>query len=33
VLLALLYFKETLREGGVRGLAVRTDNMVTVFNL
>jgi hypothetical protein len=33
VLLALLYFKQTLQEGGLRGLKVRTDNMVTAFNL
>jgi hypothetical protein len=33
VLKALLYFKQRLVEEGVRGLSVRTDNMVTVFNL
>jgi hypothetical protein len=32
LLLALPYFKQTLQEKQVRGLAVRTDNMVTVFN-
>jgi hypothetical protein len=30
---ALLYFKRLLVEEEVRGLSVRTDNMVTVFNL
>jgi ribonuclease HI len=33
VLLALLYFKQMLRNRRVRGLTVRTDNTVTVFNL
>jgi hypothetical protein len=32
-LLALPYRKQTLREGQVQGLSVRTDNRVTVFNL
>jgi hypothetical protein len=29
----LLYFKQVLLGGLVKGLSVRTDNMVTVFNL
>jgi hypothetical protein len=33
VLNALLYFKQVLPGGLVKRLSVRTDNMVTVFNL
>jgi hypothetical protein len=33
VLLAVLYRKQTLREGQVQGLSVKTDNRETVFNL
>jgi hypothetical protein len=32
-LLALLYRKQTLREGQVQRLSVKTDNKETVFNL
>ena len=33
VLRALLYFRDLLKESSVRALTVRTDNMVTVYNL
>jgi hypothetical protein len=32
-LLALLYHKQTLREGQVQGLSVGTNNKITVVNL
>jgi ribonuclease HI len=33
VLRALLYYKQVIQQVGIKALSVRTDNMVTVFNL